>query len=230
MKLACTGNFRKARLWNNQKVLLIRNPILHDAACKLRPLIRDSWIKHLKFQPDTRLPARPHGFEIRRVQDGLAVDRHQIVADEPVEPHLLGRRSFLHLVDDHAARTWTIRRWIDDCDANIVIHGALIAIERKTVLYIPPHPVNGNNARERADLVQDLRERPRVYGTWTRQVLQLGALFTAADFVRGRQGSSVLALLVAAAPGQASPRMIDSTMSAVESLSPPSAHSSVNAR
>ncbi len=46
---------------------------------------------------------------------------------------------------------------------------------------------------------RDLRERPRVYGKWTRQVLQLGALFTAADFVQAQRLRALLQAECAAA-------------------------------
>ena len=76
MKFTCTGNFRKAGSRNDEKMLFLRNAIQHDAACELRFFVGNSRIEHLEFQPDSRFPARPHSFEVRRIRrkiKGLAI-------------------------------------------------------------------------------------------------------------------------------------------------------------
>src|SRR5262249_60310766 len=46
---------------------------------------------------------------------------------------------------------------------------------------------------------RDLRERPTVYGRWTRQGLPVGALFTSADFVQAQRLRALVQAEAAAA-------------------------------
>jgi aspartyl-tRNA(Asn)/glutamyl-tRNA(Gln) amidotransferase subunit A len=120
---------------------------------------------------------------------------------------------------------------VPELDAEVKA-AVLAAVERMaeagaTVVDVAiPHAADGHTATTvtiRAESYgyheRDLRERPHLYGRYTRQVLQIGALFSAADFVQAQRARALLQAECAAALAQVDVLVVPTMLTAATPFS-----------